>query len=220
MYDRFIENYGDEKMKMYLIFLLIITTIFIFITLYVVFSSKDKRSENTNICGVLWAMISVFVTLLISIISYQSDNIDIIFKDGRTMEIEDLNSLSLDKEGLKLSNNTSPDYLWYINLCNNGNITSKNIKVKISFDNIIFEENPDYYSVTDGRYSIGGYRSLLYDVSDIILPDNCVSLPIIDFIKSCIDKDLDSDKMTIYIYSENNKLIKKEYMINLNEKNG
>lgn len=208
-----------KKMKIYLISLLIITTMFIFITLYVIFSSKEKRSENATICGVLWAMISVFVTLLISIISYQFDDIDILFKDGRTAEIKDLNSLSLNKEELKLSNNIYPDYYWYINLCNNGNMASKNIKVKISFDNIVFEGNPDYYSVTDGRYSIGGYRSLLYDVSDIIFPDSCVPLPIIDFTKSYIDKDLESDKMTIYIYNENNKLTEKEYTINLKEKN-
>ena len=163
-------------------------------------------------------MISVFVTLVISIVNYQSDDIEVIFKDGRTMTIENLDAIILDKEDLKLSNNTCPDYLWYINLCNNGNIVSKNIKIKITFDNIVFEESPNYYGVAEGRYSIGGYRSLLYDVQDIILPGSCVPLPIIDFTKSYIDKDLDSDKMTIYIYTENNKLVKKEYTINLKEK--
>ena len=62
---------------------------------------------------------------------------------------------------------------------------------------------------------MGGYKSLLYDVSDIILPETCVSLHAIDFTKSYIDKDLNSDKMTIYIYTESNKSIKKEYSINL-----
>lgn len=205
-------------MGTYLISLLIITIIFILITLYIMFVSKNKRSENITICGVLWAMISVFVTLVISIVNYQSDDIEVIFKDGRTMTIENLDAIILDKEGLKLSNNTCPDYLWYINLCNNGNIVSKNIKIKITFDNIVFNESPDYYGLADGRYSIGGYRSLLYDVQDIILPGSCVPLPIIDFTKSYIDKDLDSDKMTIYIYTENNKLVKKEYTINLKEK--
>lgn len=205
-------------MKAYLISLLIITVIFIFITLYIIFISKNKRSENITICGVLWAMISVFVTLVISIVNYQSDDIEVIFKDGRTMTIENLDAITLDKEDLKLSNNTCPDYLWYINLCNNGNIVSKNIKIKITFDNIVFNESPDYYGVAEGRYSIGGYRSLLYDVQDIILPGSCVPLPIIDFTKSYIDKDLDSDKMTIYIYTENNKLVKKEYTINLKGK--
>ena len=166
------------------------------------FVSKNKRSENITICGVLWAMISVFVTLVISVVNYQSDDIEVIFKDGRTMTIENLEDIILDKEDLKLSNNTCPDYLWHINLCNNGNIVSKNIKIKITFDNIVFEESPDYYGVAEGRYSIGGYRSLLYDVQDIILPGSCVPLQIIDFTKSYIDKDLDSDKMTIYIYTE------------------
>lgn len=205
-------------MRTYLISLLIITVIFIFITLYIMFVSKNKRSENITICGVLWAMISVFVTLVISVVNYQSDDIEVIFKDGRTMTIENLDAIILDKEDLQLSNNTCPDYLWYINLCNNGNIVSKNIKIKITFDNIVFEESPDYYGVAEGRYSIGGYRSLLYDVQDIILPGSCVPLPIIDFTKSYIDKDLESDKMTIYIYTENNKLVKKEYIINLKEK--
>lgn len=205
-------------MRTYLISLLIITVIFILITLYIMFVSKNKRSENITICGVLWAMISVFVTLVISIVNYQSDDIEVIFKDGRTMTIENLEDIILDKEDLKLSNNTCPDYFWHINLCNNGNIVSKNIKIKITFDNIVFEESPDYYGVAEGRYSIGGYRSLLYDVQDIILPGSCVPLPIIDFTKSYIDKDLDSDKMTIYIYTENNKLVKKEYTINLKEK--
>ena len=182
------------------------------------FVSKNKRSENITICGVLWAMISVFITLVISVVNYQSDDIEVIFKDGRTMTIENLEDIILDKEDLKLSNNTSPDYLWYINLCNNGNIVSKNIKIKITFDNIVFNESPDYYGLADGRYSIGDYRSLLYDVQDIILPGSCVPLPIIDFAKSYIDKDLDSDKMTIYIYTENNKLVKKEYTINFKEK--
>ena len=205
-------------MKISIIALLIITVIFILITLYIMFVSKNKRSENITICGVLWAMISVFVTLVISIVNYQSDDIEVIFKDGRTMTIENLDAIILDKEDSKLSNNTCPDYLWYINLCNNGNIVSKNIKIKITFDNIVFEESPNYYGVAEGRYSIGGYRSLLYDVQDIILPGSCVPLPIIDFTKSYIDKDLDSDKMTIYIYTENNKLVKKEYTINLKEK--
>jgi hypothetical protein len=151
-------------MKTSIIALLIITIIFILITLYIMFVSKKKRSENITICGVLWAMISVFVTLVISIVNYQSDDIEVIFKDGRTMTIENLEDIILDKEDLKLSNNTCPDYLWYINLCNNGNIVSKNIKIKITFDNIVFEESPDYYGVAEGRYSIGGYRSLLYDV--------------------------------------------------------
>ena len=160
-------------------------------------------------------MISVFITLLLSILSYQSDDIDIIFKDGRSMSIKNVDTLILNKEGLNLSNNTYPDYYWYINLCNDGNMASKNIKVKITFDNIIFEESPEYYKVTDGRYSMGGYKSLLYDVSDIILPETCVPLHAIDFTKSYIDKDLTSDKMTIYIYTESNKSIKKEYSINL-----
>lgn len=205
-------------MRTYLMSLLIITVIFIFITLYIMFVSKNKRSENITICGVLWAMISVFVTLIISIVNYQSDDIEVIFKDGRTMTIENLDAIILDKEDLKLSNNTCPDYYWYINLCNNGNIVSKNIKIKITFDNIVFNESPDYYGVADGRYSIGGYRSLLYDVQDIVLPESCVPLQIIDFTKSYIDKDLDSDKMTIYIYTENNKLIKREYKIKFIEK--
>ena len=77
-------------MGTYLISLLIITVIFILITLYIMFVSKNKRSENITICGVLWAMISVFVTLVISIVNYQSDDIEVIFKDGRTMTIENL----------------------------------------------------------------------------------------------------------------------------------
>lgn len=146
-------------MKIYLIALLIITVIFIFITLYIIFTSEKKRNEKITICGVLWAMISAFTTLLISILNYQSDDI-----------------------------------------------------------NIVFKESPEYYGVADGRYNIGGYRSLLYDVPDIILPETCVPLQTIDFTKSYIDKDLNSDRMTIFIYTENNKSIKKEYTINLKEK--
>ncbi len=202
-------------MKSCLISLLIVTIIFIFITLYIIFNGENNKNEKLTICGILWAMISVFITLLLSILSYQSDDIDIIFKDGRSMSIKNVDTLILNKEGLNLSNNTYPDYYWYINLCNDGNMASKNIKVKITFDNIIFEESPEYYKVTDGRYSMGGYKSLLYDVSDIILPETCVPLHAIDFTKSYIDKDLNSDKMTIYIYTESNKSIKKEYSINL-----
>lgn len=202
-------------MKSCLISLLIVTIIFIFITLYIIFNSENNKNEKLTICGILWAMISAFITLLLSILSYQSDDIDIIFKDGRSMSIKNVDTLILNKEGLNLSNNTYPDYYWYINLCNDGNMASKNIKVKITFDNIIFEESPEYYKVTDGRYSMGGYKSLLYDVSDIILPETCVPLHAIDFTKSYIDKDLNSDKMTIYIYTESNKSIKKEYSINL-----
>ncbi len=202
-------------MKSCLISLLIVTIIFIFITLYIIFNGENNKNEKLTICGILWAMISVFITLLLSILSYQSDDIDIIFKDGRSMSIKNVDTLILNKEGLNLSNNTYPDYYWYINLCNDGNMASKNIKVKITFDNIIFEESPEYYKVTDGRYSMGGYKSLLYDVSDIILPETCVPLHAIDFTKSYIDKDLTSDKMTIYIYTESNKSIKKEYSINL-----
>ena len=202
-------------MKPCLISLLIVTIIFIFITLYIIFNGENNKNEKLTICGILWAMISVFITLLLSILSYQSDYIDIIFKDGRSMSIKNVDTLILNKEGLNLSNNTYPDYYWYINLCNDGNMASKNIKVKITFDNIIFEGSPEYYKVTDGRYSMGGYKSLLYDVSDIILPETCVSLHAIDFTKSYIDKDLNSDKMTIYIYTESNKSIKKEYSINL-----
>lgn len=202
-------------MKSCLISLLIVTIIFIFITLYIIFNGENNKNEKLTICGILWAMISVFITLLLSILSYQSDDIDIIFKDGRSMSIKNVDTLILNKEGLNLSNNTYPDYYWYINLCNDGNMASKNIKVKITFDNIIFEGSPEYYKVTDGRYSMGGYKSLLYDVSDIILPETCVSLHAIDFTKSYIDKDLNSDKMTIYIYTESNKSIKKEYSINL-----
>lgn len=202
-------------MKSCLISLLIVTIIFIFITLYIIFNGENNKNEKLTVCGILWAMISVFITLLLSILSYQSDDIDIIFKDGRSMSIKNVDTLILNKEGLNLSNNTYPDYYWYINLCNDGNMASKNIKVKITFDNIIFEESPEYYKVTDGRYSMGGYKSLLYDVSDIILPETCVSLHAIDFTKSYIDKDLNSDKMTIYIYTESNKSIKKEYSINL-----
>lgn len=205
-------------MKIYLIALLIITVIFIFITLYIIFTSEKKRNEKITICGVLWAMISAFTTLLISILNYQSDDINIVFKDGRAMNIENKTTLILDKEGLNLSNNTCPDNYWYINLCNSGNIVSKNIKIKITFDNIVFKESPEYYGVADGIYSIGGYRSLLYDVPDIILPETCVCLQTIDFTKSYIDKDLNSDRMTIFIYTENNKSIKKEYTINLKEK--
>lgn len=205
-------------MKIYLIALLVITVIFIFITLYIIFTSEKKRNEKITICGVLWAMISAFTTLLISILNYQSDDINIVFKDGRAMNIENKTTLILDKEGLNLSNNTCPDNYWYINLCNSGNIVSKNIKIKITFDNIVFKESPEYYGVADGRYSIGGYRSLLYDVPDIILPETCVPLQTIDFTKSYIDKDLNSDRMTIFIYTENNKSIKKEYTINLKEK--
>lgn len=202
-------------MKSCLISLLIVTIIFIFITLYIIFNGENNKNEKLTICGILLAMISVFITLLLSILSYQSDDIDIIFKDGRSMSIKNVDTLILNKEGLNLSNNTYPDYYWYINLCNDGNMASKNIKVKITFDNIIFEESPEYYKVTDGRYSMGGYKSLLYDVSDIILPETCVPLHAIDFTKSYIDKDLNSDKMTIYIYTESNKSIKKEYSINL-----
>ena len=202
-------------MKSCLISLLIVTIIFIFITLYIIFNGENNKNEKLTICGILWAMISVFITLLLSILSYQSDDIDIIFKDGRSMSIKNVDTLILNKEGLNLSNNTYPDYYWYINLCNDGNMASKNNKVKITFDNIIFEESPEYYKVTDGRYSMGGYKSLLYDVSDIILPETCVPLHAIDFTKSYIDKDLNSDKMTIYIYTESNKSIKKEYSINL-----
>ena len=202
-------------MKSCLISLLIVTIIFIFITLYIIFNGENNKNEKLTICGILWAMISVFITLLLSILSYQSDDIDIIFKDGRSMSIKNVDTLILNKEGLNLSNNTYPDYYWYINLCNDGNMASKNIKVKITFDNIIFEGSPEYYKVTDGRYSMGGYKSLLYDVSDIILPETCVSLHAIDFTKSYIDKDLNSDNMTIYIYTESNKSIKKEYSINL-----
>ena len=202
-------------MKSCLISLLIVTIIFIFITLYIIFNGENNKNEKLTICGILWAMISVFITLLLSILSYQSDDIDIIFKDGRSMSIKNVDTLILNIEGLNLSNNTYPDYYWYINLCNDGNMASKNIKVKITFDNIIFEESPEYYKVTDGRYSMGGYKSLLYDVSDIILPETCVPLHAIDFTKSYIDKDLNSDKMTIYIYTESNKSIKKEYSINL-----
>lgn len=202
-------------MKSCLISLLIVTIIFIFITLYIIFNGENNKNEKLTICGILWAMISVFITLLLSILSYQSDDIDIIFKDGRSMSIKNVDTLILNKEGLNLSNNTYPDYYWYINLCNDGNMASKNIKVKITFDNIIFEESTEYYKVTDGRYSMGGYKSLLYDVSDIILPETCVPLHAIDFTKSYIDKDLNSDKMTIYIYTESNKSIKKEYSINL-----
>ena len=202
-------------MKSCLISLLIVIIIFIFITLYIIFNGENNKNEKLTICGILWAMISVFITLLLSILSYQSDDIDIIFKDGRSMSIKNVDTLILNKEGLNLSNNTYPDYYWYINLCNDGNMASKNIKVKITFDNIIFEESPEYYKVTDGRYSMGGYKSLLYDVSDIILPETCVPLHAIDFTKSYIDKDLTSDKMTIYIYTESNKSIKKEYSINL-----
>jgi len=202
-------------MKSCLISLLIVTIIFIFITLYIIFNGENNKNEKLTVCGILWAMISVFITLLLSILSYQSDDIDIIFKDGRSMSIKNVDTLILNKEGLNLSNNTYPDYYWYINLCNDGNMASKNIKVKITFDNIIFEGSPEYYKVTDGRYSMGGYKSLLYDVSDIILPETCVSLHAIDFTKSYIDKDLNSDKMTIYIYTESNKSIKKEYSINL-----
>ena len=202
-------------MKSCLISLLIVTIIFIFITLYIIFNGENNKNEKLTICGILWAMISVFITLLLSILSYQSDDIDIIFKDGRSMSIKNVDTLILNKEGLNLSNNTYPDYYWYINLCNDGNMASKNIKVKITFDNIIFEESPEYYKVTDGRYSMGGYKSLLYDVSDIILPETCVPLHTIDFTKSYIDKDLNSDKITIYIYTESNKSIKKEYSINL-----
>ena len=50
--------------------------------------------------------------------------------------------------------------------------------------NIVFKESPEYYGVADGRYNIGGYRSLLYDVPDIILPETCVPLQTIDFTKS------------------------------------
>ena len=202
-------------MKSCLISLLIVTIIFIFITLYIIFNGENNKNEKLTICGILWAIISVFITLLLSILSYQSDDIDIIFKDGRSMSIKNVDTLILNNEGLNLSNNTYPDYYWYINLCNDGNMASKNIKVKITFDNIIFEGSPEYYKVTDGRYSMGGYKSLLYDVSDIILPETCVSLHAIDFTKSYIDKDLNSDKMTIYIYTESNKSIKKEYSINL-----
>ena len=202
-------------MKSCLISLLIVTIIFIFITLYIIFNGENNKNEKLTVCGILWAMISVFITLLLSILSYQSDDIDIIFKDGRSMSIKNVDTLILNKEGLNLSNNTYPDYYWYINLCNDGNMASNNIKVKITFDNIIFEGSPEYYKVTDGRYSMGGYKSLLYDVSDIILPETCVSLHAIDFTKSYIDKDLNSDKMTIYIYTESNKSIKKEYSINL-----
>ena len=191
-------------MKSCLISLLIVTIIFIFITLYIIFNGENNKNEKLTICGILWAMISVFITLLLSILSYQSDDIDIIFKDGRSMSIKNVDTLILNKEGLNLSNNTYPDYYWYINLCNDGNMASKNIK-----------GSPEYYKVTDGRYSMGGYKSLLYDVSDIILPETCVSLHAIDFTKSYIDKDLNSDKMTIYIYTESNKSIKKEYSINL-----
>ena len=131
-------------MKIYLIALLIITVIFIFITLYIIFTSEKKRNEKITICGVLWAMISAFTTLLISILNYQSDDINIVFKDGRAMNIETKTTLILDKEGLNLSNNTCPDNYWYINLCNSGNIVSKNIKIKITFDNIVFKESPEY----------------------------------------------------------------------------
>ena len=126
-------------MKSCLISLLIVTIIFIFITLYIIFNGENNKNEKLTICGILWAMISVFITLLLSILSYQSDDIDIIFKDGRSMSIKNVDTLILNKEGLNLSNNTYPDYYWYINLCNDGNMASKNIKVKITFDNIIFE---------------------------------------------------------------------------------
>lgn len=195
--------------------IMIVTIISIVITILVFFESKEKREENATLCGILWAMFSVLITIIITILCYQSDDIHVKLKDGRGIEKENGTEIIVDKDNLKLHNEEFYDTSWYISLCNLGNKSSNNIKVKIEFDNIIFENEIDNYVMGQYRHGLGGYTSLTYNVQDMILPDDCIDLPMIDFSNAYLDEDIDKDIMTVNVYTENNKLIKKNYSISL-----
>ena len=206
--DRFIE------MK-YIISLLLITIVFSIVTIYL-YVKKENKGDIATLMGILCAMFSAIVTLLLVIIDYQGYKLDIIFKDGRGIKRD--NDIFLVKKDDLVAMSIYPDDYWYPNICNNGNSVANNVKVKIFFDNIAFPSNVDNYSIVDGNYGIGGYSGLVYDIPNSILPGDCTYLPSIDFSKAYLyDNDVNSDKMTFSIYSENSKKIEYSYNISFKE---
>ena len=76
----------------------------------------------------------------------------------------------------------------------------------------------DNYSIVGGRNGIGGYNGLVYDIPNSILPVDCTYLSSSDFSKVYLnDKDINGDKMTISIYSENSKKIEYSYNVSFKD---
>lgn len=174
--------------------------------------NKKDFEKIMSFIGLVWAILSIIITCIISLYSIKESNVFVSFTDGRYMDTNEEIRLIMN-EDKSLDMNYTPDYIWAITLNNNGNIAVDKIRVKITFDNLYFSDVNQEYQLADGIWAFGGFRSLVYESDEWIPPSQKTVMPLIDFRDAYIIDENEDVIMNIYTYTEEDEVKEFSYKI-------
>jgi len=188
--------------------------------------SVEKRlSELQNIFAILSLFIGI-ISMYIAWSSFQasikSPDIRVNFLDGRAdpwgWGREELGKLSLsyDEKG-NVDLVGSMFDVWSIQLSNDGNSGTSNLKIALTFSGIWINEQPEDYTVTDHIYAHGGFQTLERNITESISPGDAYNLPDIPWhmFASEASNTLEPADMKIVVFEGSIKKFEQSYEIDL-----
>lgn len=201
--------------------ILIVSILFIFLTIVLFFlrnkswvkeleKNIKKISNILTFTSVLLAILAISITAIITIATEEKAKIQIGFYTNHGAlysEESGKDELYLNKdENGKISKPISVPLDWKIRLTNYGNISTKNMLVRIEFDGIYFQDETNTeYEFTNPIYGNGGYQAIKYKLDQDLYPNDFIYLPEIPFESMQLkDETTESVNMKITLYDENN----------------
>lgn len=201
--------------------ILIVSILFIFLTIVLFFlrnkswvkeleKNIKKISNILTFTSVLLAILAISITAIITIATEEKAKIQIGFYTNHGSlysEESGKDELYLNKdENGKISKPISVPLDWKIRLTNYGNISTKNMLVRIEFDGIYFQDETNTeYEFTNPIYGNGGYQAIKYKLDQDLYPNDFIYLPEIPFESMQLeDETTESVNMKITLYDENN----------------
>ena len=201
--------------------ILIVSILFIFLTIVLFFlrnkswvkeleKNIKKISNILTFTSVLLAILAISITAIITIATEEKAKIQIGFYTNHGAlysEESGKDELYLNKdENGKISKPISVPLDWKIRLTNHGNISTKNMLVRIEFDGIYFQDETNTeYEFTNPIYGNGGYQAIKYKLDQDLYPNDFMYLPEIPFESMQLeDETTESVNMKITLYDENN----------------
>jgi len=235
----------EELSSSFYLVVLIVSTMLI--ALVLIFALVNRREKEKNIekrLGALqntFAIFSLFIGIISMFIAWSSfqssiknPDIEIVFLTGQGenwLEVTEYDKLHLTytKDG-GISASFSYASSWgTIQLRNNGNIGTSNLKVSLTFSNIWFRDQPTDYTANDHVRGHGGFLTLERNISETINPGDFYNLPHIPWdhfewdawavetdLRS-IEDALGSTSMKITIYEGSIKKFEQTYDIDMIE---
>ena len=201
--------------------ILIVSILFIFLTIVLFFlrnkswvkeleKNIKKISNILTFTSVLLAILAISITAIITIATEEKAKIQIGFYTNHGSlysEESGKDELYLNKdENGKISKPISVPLDWKIRLTNYGNISTKNMLVRIEFDGIYFQDETNTeYEFTNPIYGNGGYQAIKYKLDQDLYPNDFIYLTELPFESMQLkDETTESVNMKITLYDENN----------------